>query len=132
MEYVRFLIVAILGLGLDIGASWILAHSFGVILWQAAGIGFVFAAVFNYMLHELWTFRDGARELSAVRSVRYLAVLVMTFFTRLAVVAGLDVIFPALPAIIVLLFGAGVSFLVSFAASKRWVFRTIKAWESQR
>ena len=71
MEAVRFFAVAVAGLVLDMAVAWSAARLLGLPLWLAAATGFAVAATMNYVLHELWTFRHGARRLSAGRVLRY-------------------------------------------------------------
>ncbi|WP_257575922.1 GtrA family protein [Sphingomonas sanguinis] len=119
---VRFGIVALLGLAIDLGTAWLLA-SWGVPLPGAAAAGFVVAAIVNYVIHERWTFRTEA-SLSATRGSRYLAVLIVTLGVRVVMVAILErAVFSApqqraLP----LLLAVAVSFLVNYSLSKRFVF----------
>lgn len=121
---VRFGIAAVLGLAFDLGTAWLMTI-FGLPLPLAAAIGFVVAALVNYVVHERWTFRTGA-SLSAARGGRYLAVLAATLCVRVAVVALLEtMVFPepeqrGLP----LLLAVGVSFFVNYALSRRLVFTT--------
>lgn len=123
MEAARFLAVAVIGLIIDLAVAWSAARFLGVPLWLAAGIGFVVAAALNYVLHELWTFRDGMQKLSAGRGARYAIALAVTLGVRIAVVALLVVIFGSAYTLPVLVAGAGVSFCVNYVLSKFFVFR---------
>ena len=122
-ELARFLAVAVAGLAVDLGVAAALAGLAGVGLVWAAAAGFAAGAGLNYVLHELWTFRDGARQLSAARLLRYGGALAATLAARLAVVAGLDAVLADprwdLP---ILAAAAGVSFGVNYLASKLFVF----------
>lgn len=119
---VRFGLVALLGLVIDLGTAWLLAFG-GMPLPGAAAAGFVVAALVNYIVHERWTFRTEA-SLSAARGSRYFAVLIATLGVRVAVVAVLEsAVFSApqqraLP----LLLAVAVSFFVNYGLSKRFVF----------
>lgn len=122
MDLVRFFIVAVGGLLLDLAVAYTLATSFGVPLWLAAAIGFVVAAAANYAAHELWTFRHDESQLSAKRAGQYLITSLAALLTRVVVVALLSALAGWLPALIILIIGAGVSFFVNFAISKGIVF----------
>ncbi len=91
--------------------------------YLAAAGGFVVAASLNYVLHELWTFRDGMKKLSAGRGARYAFALAATLGVRVASVAVLTAIFGSVHALAVLVAGAGVSFCVNYFLSKYYVFR---------
>lgn len=122
MEAARFFVVSVVGLVLDLGVAWSAARLLGVPLWLAAAAGFVVAAGLNYALHELWTFRSGARQLSVVRALRYGMALVATLAARVASVAALVAVFGDSHALPVLVAGAGISFCVNYLVSKYFVF----------
>jgi putative flippase GtrA len=123
MEATRFLAVAVAGLIVDLAVAWSAAHFLDMPLWLAAVAGFAVAATFNYALHELWTFRAGARRLSAGRALRYAVALAATLSARVATVALLDAKLAGTVALPVLVAGAGVSFCVNYFISKHFVFR---------
>lgn len=121
-ELVRFFTVTVLGVVIDIAIAYALATQLGVPLWLAATIGFVTAASCNYVAHQLWSFRDGPRALSAVRAVKYAGAALATLAVRVAVVALLDRASGGDLALLILICGAGVSFFVNFGLSKFIVF----------
>jgi putative flippase GtrA len=123
-ELLRFGAVAIAGLLLDLSIAWTLAVPVGIDLKLAAAAGFGAGACLNYVLHEVWTFRDGAQSLSAARALRYLGALALTLATRIATVAVLERLFPGDGrALLVLLGATALSFFVNYAASRFFVFR---------
>ncbi len=122
MEVARFFAVAVVGLALDLAVAWSAAQLLGLPLWLAAAIGFAIAAIANYGLHELWTFRSAARRLSAARALRYSFALGITLAIRVSTVAALAAIFGDARALAVLVAGAGVSFCVHYLISKHFVF----------
>jgi putative flippase GtrA len=123
MEPVRFLVVAVTGLIVDLAVAWSVAHFLGLPLWLAAAVGFFVAAAMNYVLHELWTFRAGMQRISAGRATRYGIALAATLGVRVATVAGLSGTFGSNYVLPVLVAGAGVSFCVNYLLSKHFVFR---------
>lgn len=124
IEVARFFAVAVAGLVLDLAVAWCAARLLGLPLWLAAAAGFTVAAAANYAAHELWTFRERARRLSAARAARYGATLAATLGARVATVAALAALVGDGHALPVLLAGAGVSFFVNYALSKHFVFRS--------
>jgi putative flippase GtrA len=124
MEAARFLAVAVAGLILDLAVAWSAARYLGLPLWLAAALGFAVAAAMNYALHELWTFRTGARRLSAGRALRYGAALAATLAARVLTVAVLAALVGETWPLPVLIAGAGVSFVVNYLVSKHFVFRS--------
>lgn len=123
MEATRFLTVAVVGLIVDLTVAWSAARFLNMPLWLATVAGFAVAAALNYALHELWTFRAGARRLSAGRALRYGVALAATLSARVATVAMLAAILGNTFALPVLVAGAGVSFCVNYMISKHFVFR---------
>ncbi|MEM7702173.1 MAG: GtrA family protein [Pseudomonadota bacterium] len=121
-ELIRFLGVTVLGVIIDIAIAWALHTYAGVPLWIAATVGFVLAASGNYILHQTWSFQGGPRQLSVARGAKYGAVALLTLIARIATVAGLERVWEAAPALIILIGGAGVSFFVNFTLSKLFVF----------
>lgn len=114
---VRFGLVAVAGLGVDLGTAWLLRPFMPLPL--AAFFGFCVGAAFNYLLHERWTF--GTRAASAKRGSLYLLALLATLGTRVGSVAILDR--TALPDLAVLILATGVSFVVNYLLSRFLVFR---------
>jgi putative flippase GtrA len=124
IELVRFGLVATVGLAVDLSLAWALAVLLNQPLPLASVAGFAAGATVNYVLHELWTFQDGARELSRARAGRYLIALGLTLIVRLISVVLLYALLPVPDLrIVVLVMAAGISFLVNYAASKLMVFR---------
>jgi putative flippase GtrA len=122
-ELFRFFLVALFGLGLDLAIAWTMAEIFGISLGLAAMVGFVVTAMFNYVVHELWTFQHGARQLSLMRVARYTIVQSLTLMVRLLAIAFLvSMSWTEGWTLLVLAFAAGVSFVANYAASKFIVF----------
>lgn len=122
MEMIRFLAVSVLGVLVDICIAWTLAQTLDLPLWICAAVGFAVAALGNYALHEIWTFRREDVGLSRRRGAHYLGAAVATLLVRLAVVATLEHMLGTGWALAILIAGAGLSFFVNFALSKFLVF----------
>ncbi|UAB79813.1 GtrA family protein [Erythrobacter sp. SCSIO 43205] len=122
VEMVRFFVVTVLGVFLDLAIAYGLHELGSVPLTLAAVIGFVCAASANYVAHQVWSFSGGAGSLSANRAVKYGAVAALTLVVRVGVVALLDAWLAGAFALLILICGAGVSFFVNFALSKFFVF----------
>lgn len=124
-EIFRFTAVALCGLAVDISVAWILAVPFGVLLWLAATVGFLCGAMINYILHEMWTFRDGAGRLSARRSTVYFGALAVTFIVRLTTIELLHLAFtPKGNELLILALATSVSFFTNYTLSKFVVFKS--------
>lgn len=124
-EFLRFAAVTVVGLIIDISIAWALSEMLLFNLVFAAAAGFATGAAFNFLLHELWTFRRAERQLSARRMLRYCGALGATLTTRLGVVYGLSQILGAGPSnLVVLLLATVLSFSVNYLVSKLFVFQS--------
>lgn len=120
---IRFGIVAVAGLAVDLAVSWTLAVVAGFPLPLAALCGFLVAAAGNYVAHEQWTFGRGV-DLSARRGTLYLILATATLGARLGAVTVLHVY--ALEkgqTLLPLILATGFSFLFNFSVSKFFLFR---------
>lgn len=123
MEIMRFFVVSVGGVVIDITISYAVASQLGTPLWLAAAVGFTIAAVGNYVLHEVWTFRqEEVPALSSRRALYYLISSGVTLLSRLAVVAWLATWISRDHMLEILFGGAVVSFLVNYALSKFFIF----------
>lgn len=122
-EAIRFALVLLLGLGVDLAIAAALLHFGDASLPVAAAAGFCAGAVSNYLLHEAWTFRHGTIRLSRMRALRYLIALGAGLTARVATVAVVTTTVQALPVVAVLALGMGASFAVNFTVSRIFVFR---------
>ncbi|CAN5370005.1 hypothetical protein BH10PSE13_BH10PSE13_11290 [soil metagenome] len=121
---VRFGIVAVGGLCIDLLVSWTLAAIVGLPLPVAALCGFLVAAASNYVVHEGWTFGGGGK-LTAQRGMLYLCLMAATLGVRLIAVTALQAWVFTRPGhtLAPLLLATGFSFLFNFGLSKYLVFR---------
>jgi putative flippase GtrA len=118
MEALRFTVVAIGGVFLDLGIAYSLVLGFGLPLWLAATVGFVVAALVNYVMHELWTFGSATRRPSLRRAAKYVFFSALTLVARLTVVFLLGVWFGSGPVLPILIAGVSGSFVVNYTLSK--------------
>lgn len=121
-EMLRFFAVTVLGVVLDIAIAYALYEVGSVPLAWAAVCGFVCAAGANYVLHQLWSFQGGARQLSLARAAKYAGVAALTLAVRVGIVALLAGWTGGEYALLILICGAGASFFVNFTLSKLFVF----------
>lgn len=121
-ELLRFFIVTVLGVMIDLAIAFGLHTGLGVPLWLAAAIGFTLAASANYVIHQTWSFQSGPRNLSTRRAGLYALVALATLAVRVAIVVLLDRALAGAYPLAILIAGAGGSFFVNFALSKFVVF----------
>lgn len=118
---VRYLIVTLLGLAIDIGLALLLVHA-GFSRPAAAAAGVVCGAASNFMLHRIWTFpSDKARSVGA-QLLTYVVALALTLAIRIAVLAIIGFAFPVVGDALALFIAVGVSFICNFLLLKRLVF----------
>lgn len=121
-ELLRFFVVTVLGVILDLTIAFALHRWAGMPLWLAAATGFTLAAAANYVIHQSWSFGGGLASLSARRAVLYGGVALVTLGVRVGIVALLDRLIAGAWPLAILVAGAGGSFGVNFALSKFLVF----------
>lgn len=124
-EAIRFFLVSLVGLCIDIGAAWALIAVVEASDPIAAVAGFCIATVFNYLGHQYWTFQKGPHRASLRRFMIFGGVLVLTLVCRLLVLDYLGSRLPGagLNAPLRLGLAAAVSFVVSYLLSRFFVFR---------
>ena len=54
--YLKFLIVSLIGMGIQLGITYVLVESIAVYYMYAAGIGIIIAGAINYVVNRRWTF----------------------------------------------------------------------------
>lgn len=119
-QIVRYVVVGVVSLAVDLGVLWALHGLFGVWLPLAAAISFLSSFVVNFGLNQRWTFSATAGSTPA-QLVRYtILVAANTLVTSAAVTAitatGLDYLFAKLIVVAVLT-------VTNFVLMRVWVFR---------
>lgn len=120
----RFVAVLVAGLVIDLGSAWGLTNIVGLPIVLSAVIGFLAGAVFNYILHELWTFRSSESHLSVRRAALYLSLMLLILGVRLAIITVLSpVLSGPVGSLLLLIAAAGVSFVVNYLVSRFIIYR---------
>lgn len=119
-QIVRYIVVGVASLAVDLGVLWVLHGLLGVWLPLAAAISFLSSFVVNFGLNQRWTFSATAGS-TPVQLVRYtLLVIANTVVTSVAVTAitstGLDYLFAKLIVVAILT-------VTNFVLMRIWVFR---------
>ncbi len=119
-QMLRFTAVSVAGLGIDLGLAMALAGPAGLPLVAAATAGFAAGALFNYLVHEVWTFRESGASPSVARGSAYFAVLLAVLAIRTGIAQLLS---PwatgAATRLAVLLVAFGASFSANFVLTRR-------------
>lgn len=124
-QILRFGLVAVAGLVVDIGVAWGLVQLWALPILVAATVGFLCGALLNYVLHELWTFQDSSKRLSLARLMAYLLGLWFVLGVRMAGVAVLSILLPG-QSLLILVAATGLSFCANYLVSKSLIFRRTK------
>ncbi|QJP16157.1 GtrA family protein [Starkeya sp. ORNL1] len=120
----RFLVVVVFGLCMDLSVAWSLANFAGIPLVYAATGGFLLAALFNYVLNELWTFADENCHLSFKRALLYVLPMLVTLSSRLLLVFLLSPYGTGrVSSLAILIAAASLSFVVNYCLSRFVVYR---------
>jgi putative flippase GtrA len=122
-SFLRFFAASLLGLVFDVALAWALNQFAGVPLIPAAATSLIAAAAMMYVVHEFWTFRDGARRVSAARITGTILSAVFAFGVRSACLFGTTTLLGLGErfAPLQLLLAAGLSFVVNFLIVRRIV-----------
>lgn len=123
-ELLRFATVIVAGLVVDLATAFIVAEVVGLPLPVGAATGFFAGALFNYICHELWTFRVAGGALSTSCASLYLVSALVILGVRLLVTTVLSPLaVDRLSSLVVLIAAAGVSFVVNYLLSRFVVYR---------
>ncbi|WP_306250399.1 GtrA family protein [Parvularcula sp. IMCC14364] len=119
----RYSIVTITGFVLDLMIALLCHEIFGWPLPVAASVGFIIAAMANYLAHEYWTFPDRRNGFSVMRLTRYLGVAITALSVRwLILFIFTDIDLPAVTSFLVLSGAAGASLAVNYLLTRFSVF----------
>ena len=124
LDLVRFTVVIVGGLTIDLSVAFLLTELAQLPLTVSATIGFLAGALFNYILHELWTFKAANATVSPVRAALYLASSFITLCVRLVTISLFEPFAAGtLSRLAVLVTATGVSFIANFLLSRFVIFR---------
>lgn len=127
-EILRFAAVVVAGLAVDLTTAFTTATALGLPVATGAAAGFFVGALFNYVCHELWTFREAGRALSPQRASLYLISAVLILGVRILVASTLSP-WATSPAsrFAVLIAAAGASFVLNYLLSRFLVYRRVSS-----
>ena len=121
--FFRFLSISALGTVADYLLALCLVSLFGFSYVLASTCGFILGSIVNYYGHNIFSYEHTSRKTISVRNYfKYLLAVLLSLVVRLAVVMGLEYIWP-LPFWLILLIAICASFAINFVISTLWVFR---------
>ena len=119
-QVVRFLVVGVISLAVDLGVLWLLHGVFGLWLPVAAAISFLSSFAVNFGLNQRWTFNATEGSTPAQLARYTILVIANTLITSAAVTAisgtGVDYLVAKLMVVAVLT-------VTNFVLMRWWVFR---------
>lgn len=121
-QALRYLVVVVMGLGMDLGVAILLVKG-GAPTLLASAIGLVYGAISNFAMHRIWTFRTAELPPPFPQILGYVASVAIIFPVRLAVLATLQYLPVSVDDTLALILATGVSFVVNFFVLKSLVFR---------
>ena len=121
-EFLRFGLVGVFGLMVDIAAVYALIPSLG--LYGAGMTAYLIAASCNWVLHRLWTFRTRAQRPAHTQWLRFLLVNLAGFMVNRGAYSALiaSFVLPRHYPVLAVAAGAMSGFLINFLLSRRLVF----------
>ncbi len=123
-ELVRFFIVALGGLMIDIATATALIMTTGMADIPAAACGLLAGMIFNYFMHLGWTFQDQDRSASVGHFLRFAMGVAVTLVIRAGVLHAIEVAGwqAFLPPYVRLGIGAATSFVLSYLINRFLIF----------
>ncbi len=124
-QFVRFFAVSVVGLVIDLLIVRLTLGLFPVHISVAMLAGFSAGALFNYVAHEFWTFKqDQGANASVGRAASYYLIVLIALGVRVGTASVLEIVFPdpqwLWPIIIV---SVGLSFATNFGLTRFVLFR---------
>ncbi len=124
-QFIRFFIVAVGGLVIDLAIVWLTLALLPVHISIAMIAGFSAGALANYLAHEFWTFKSGeGTQASVGRAASYYVIVSLALGVRVGAATVLEHFFPTpqwlWPIIIV---SVGLSFVTNFGLTRFVLFR---------
>ena len=120
--FIRFTLVSLLGVLVDFSISLILSELFFFNLALSAVIGFLFAALLNFSLHNVWTFSSNHLKNEFIINT-YVISLFMTILIRLFSIFFLQLLFDEFTnKKFILLIAITFSFSINFLLNRYYVF----------
>jgi dolichol-phosphate mannosyltransferase len=129
-RFLKFCIVGLSGVGVNIGLLWLLTEFFGLFYLVSAVFSVEASIISNFILNELWTFRDRVTR----RSARALLKRMVKFNLTCAVGAAINILVLAaltellgLYYIVSALFGIGAATLWNYGMSITWTWSRVRS-----
>ena len=119
-SFVKFAIVGLTGILVNEGLL-ILLQSYGVYFLYAGAVGIEVSILSNFVMNDLWTFRDRRSGHFAVRLVKFNGLMLVGLAVNLAILDA-GTLYLGLASALANLVGIAVAFLLRYALSVRYAW----------
>lgn len=132
IELIRYFLVALFGLILDLGVSWTCIEIANTSDPSAATVGLFAGMMFNYFAHLNWTFREHQEKVSIAHFTKFSIVVAFTLLIRVLILESIrhlnmqEMIHPVAR----LTIAAGGAFIFSYILCKAFIFKKCNCKES--
>lgn len=127
-HFTRFAIVGAIGVAVNEGLLILLYQSMGVYLLTASALAIEISILSNFVLNDLWTFRDRRSGHAAVRLAKFNALMLAGLAVNLAVL-DVGTGFFGIAADIANLAGIALAFVLRYALSVRYAWMRLESIE---
>jgi dolichol-phosphate mannosyltransferase len=127
-SFVKFVVVGMIGVGVNEGLLIVLNKSMGVELLAAGAIAIEISILSNFVLNDLWTFKDRRTGHAAVRLAKFNALMLAGLVVNLAVLDAGTAYF-GIDAAISNLVGIAAAFFLRYALSVKYAWMRVEAIE---
>jgi dolichol-phosphate mannosyltransferase len=126
--FMKFAVVGLIGVGVNEGLLIVLDKSIGVALLAAGAVAIEISILSNFVLNDLWTFRDRRTGRAAVRLAKFNALMLAGLVVNLVVLDAGTTYF-GIDAAISNLVGIAAAFLLRYALSVKYAWMRVEAIE---
>lgn len=127
-SFVKFAVVGLIGVGVNEGLLILLDKSEGVTLLAAGTIAIEISILSNFVLNDLWTFRDRRTGHAAVRLAKFNALMLAGLVVNLGVL-DVGTAYFGIDAAISNLVGIAAAFVLRYALSVKYAWMRVEAIE---
>ena len=123
-RFLKFCLVGSSGVAVNLGLLWILTEVAGLFYLVSAAFSIETSILSNFVLNELWTFRDRARSARGIlkRALKFNMICVTGLVINLAILAALTELF-GVYYMISALFGIAAATLWNYVMSAMWTWK---------
>jgi dolichol-phosphate mannosyltransferase len=127
-SFAKFAVVGLIGVGVNEGLLILLDKSAGVSLLAAGAIAIEISILSNFVLNDLWTFKDRRTGNAAVRLAKFNALMLAGLVVNL-VVLDVGTTYFGIDAAISNLVGIAAAFFLRYALSVKYAWMRVEAIE---